>query len=305
MKPSEEIESEVRHLIVPLDGSRLAEEALPVTTQLIQKLGVPLTLLHLIERNAPQQVHGEHHLSDPEEAERYLSDLRRRMFASDSRVEQHVHASEITDVSRAIAEHASELRSDLVVMVSHGGASLRSLLFGSIGQRVVRSGAVPVLLIRPGAAGSAPILRGHPVLVVLDGTVVDGRSLPLAATLAKACGVRLHLVMVVPTLKTLSGAGAASRVLMPATTTNILELAHADALEYLTRQITLLQAEGLQVTGEVLRGEPSEIIKKMARDVAPDVIVLGIHDDEGSFWSNSAVSKLASGTDLPLLLVRK
>ena len=56
--------------------------------------------------------------------------------------------------------------------------------------------------------------------------------------------------------------------------------------------------------GEVLRGEPSEIIVKTARQVAPDLIVLGIHNEEGlaTFLSNTAVSKVASCTHLPLLL---
>ena len=234
MEPSEGIESKVKRLIVPLDGSRLAEAALPVTTQLAQKLGASVTLVHLIERNPPQQIHGEHHLSNPEEAERYLIELRRRIFLSDPQVELHVHAGEITDVPRAIAEHATELGSDLVVMCAHGQIGLRKLLFGSIGQQVAASGAVPVLLIRPGEAGAAPILSGRPLLVLLDGTVVDEQSLPLAAALAKAYDVSLHLVVVVPTLRTLSGVGAASGLLLPATTTKILQLAHADVSEYLS-----------------------------------------------------------------------
>jgi hypothetical protein len=61
----------------------------------------------------------------------------------------------------------------------------------------------------------------------LDGTVVDGQSLLLAAALAKVCGGSLHLVMVVPTVRTLSGLGAASGLLLPATTTKMLQLAHA------------------------------------------------------------------------------
>ena len=271
MKPSKGIEFRIRHLIVPLDGSRLAEAALPITRQLAQKLGAPVTLVHLIERNPPQQIHGEHHLSNPEEAERYLSELGRRIFPADPRVAQHVHATEITDVPRAIAEHATELGSDLVVMCAHGQIGLRTLLFGSIAQKVAASSAVPVLLIRPGEGGAAPILSERPLLVLLDGTGVDGQSLPLAAALAKVCGVSLHLVVVVPTLRTLSGVGAASGLLLPATTTKILQLAHADASDYLSRQIALLQAEGLRVVGEVLRGEPSEIIVKTARHVAPDL----------------------------------
>src|ERR1700728_1708147 len=98
MKPSKGTEFKIRHLIVPLDGSHLAEAALPITRQLAEKLGAPVTLVHLIERNAPQQIHGQHHISNPEEAERYLSELGRRVFPSGPRVEQHVHAAEITDV---------------------------------------------------------------------------------------------------------------------------------------------------------------------------------------------------------------
>ena len=57
----------------------------------------------------------------------------------------------------------------------------------------------------------------------------------------------------------------------------------------------------------VLRGEPSEIIVKTARHVVPNLIVLGIHSEKGlaAFLSNSAVSKVASSTPLPLLLVRE
>jgi nucleotide-binding universal stress UspA family protein len=115
------------------------------------------------------------------------------------------------------------------------------------------------------------------------------------------------LVVVVPTLRTLSGVGAASGLLLPATTTKILQLAQADATEYLSRQIALLQADGLRVSGEVLRGEPSEIIVKTSRQIGPDLIVLGTHHQEGfaAFLSTSAVSKVVNSTPLPLLLIRK
>ena len=247
MEPSKGTEFKVRHLIVPLDGSRLAEAALAITRQLAQKLGVPVTLVHLIERHPPERIHGEHHLSNPEEAERYLSELGRRIFPAGPRVAQHVHAAEIADVPRAIAEHATELSSDLIIMCAHGQIGLRALLFGTIAQQVAASSAVPVLLIRPGEAGAAPILSERPILVLLDGTSIDGQSLPLAAALAKVCGGSLFLVVVVPTLRTLSGVGAASGLLLPATTTKILQLAHSDASEYLSRQVALLQADGLRV----------------------------------------------------------
>src|ERR1700720_3759729 len=179
MEPSKGTEFKIRHLIVPLDGSHLAEAALPIARELAQRLEAPVTLVHLIERHPPERIHGEHHLSNPEEAERYLSELGRRIFPAGPRVAQHVHAAEITDVPRAIAEHATELGSDLVVMCPHGQIGLRKLLFGSIAQKVAASSAVPVLLIRPGEASAAPILTERPILVMLDGTSVDQQSIPL------------------------------------------------------------------------------------------------------------------------------
>ena len=59
-----------KHLLVPLDGSPLAEAALPAAAYLAQKLGASVTLLHVIEQDAPQEIHGERHLTDPDEAQR-------------------------------------------------------------------------------------------------------------------------------------------------------------------------------------------------------------------------------------------
>ena len=58
----------LKHLLVPLDGSRLAEAALPAASFVAGRLGARVTLLHVIERDAPQEIHGERQLSEPEEA---------------------------------------------------------------------------------------------------------------------------------------------------------------------------------------------------------------------------------------------
>ena len=51
-----------KHILIPLDGSRLAETVLPAGVYLAGVLGSTVTLLHVIERDAPQEVHGERHL---------------------------------------------------------------------------------------------------------------------------------------------------------------------------------------------------------------------------------------------------
>ena len=82
-----------KHLLVPLDGSTLAEAALPTAAYFAQTLGAGVTLLHVIERNAPDTVHRERHLTEPGEACDYLGEVRARAFPPEAQVEQHVKVS--------------------------------------------------------------------------------------------------------------------------------------------------------------------------------------------------------------------
>ena len=62
-------------VLVPLDGSPLAEAALPVAESIRREFGSVVTLIHLIEKRPPRRVHGEPHLRGEEEARRYLDRL--------------------------------------------------------------------------------------------------------------------------------------------------------------------------------------------------------------------------------------
>ena len=293
-----------KRLIIPLDGSRLSEAVLPTAIYLAQKLQASLTLVHVIERNAPKQVHGEPHLSQPAEAEAYIAEARRRLIPGDIPVEMHVHTVAIADVAQSIVDHAREFESDLVMMCTHGRSGLRKLLFGSIAQQVVAL-KVPVLLVRPGENGSAPIPTGKPFLVPLDGTQIREAALPVAAALAQACGAHLKLLVVVPTFETLSGVETPSRILLPATTQEMLALAYEDAGKYVAAWITRFGAEGIAVSAEVRRGDETETIAGEAHRLDVDLIVMGTAARVGmdAFWSGSVAPKVSDRTHLPLLLI--
>jgi nucleotide-binding universal stress UspA family protein len=302
-----------KHLLVPLDGSRLAEAALPAAAYLAQKLGASVTLIHIIERDAPPAVHGEPHLTNPDEACAYLNGVARRAFSPDLPVECHVHTGETADVARGIVDHAGEFTPDLIVMCTHGWGGLRGVLFGSIAQQVVARGTTPVLLIRPTpplpspayAEGGEVPFTCRRLLVPLDGDPDHEHGLPVAAELARACLAGLHLVFVVPTLGTLSGEHAATGLLLPGATREVLELARQDAEGYLSRRVTRLQAQSLSVTAEVCRGDPTTAIVNTAQGVGADLIVLGTHGKLGmdAFWAGSITPKISSRSRLPLLLV--
>jgi len=144
------------HLLVPLDGSPLAEAALPAAETLARALGADVTLLHVMERGAPATVHGHAHLTDAAAAQAYLDALAPRFAGIGAgRVDTHVHPNPENDVALSIGEHAAELGADLVVLSAHGEGGIGGWLTGTIAQQTIRRATPPVLLIRPNPVGSA------------------------------------------------------------------------------------------------------------------------------------------------------
>jgi len=292
------------HLLVPLDGSPLAESVLPTTAALADKLHSEVTLLHVIERGAPAAIHGARHLTASADADTYLLDAAHQM-PGDLHVARHVHTVEENDVAESIVQHVGELGADLVVLVTHGRGKLRHKLFGGIAQRVAGRGGVPILLVPPGEPAPAPGFVCHTMLVPLDGDAAHEQGLAPAASLAKACHADVHLLAVVPTLGTLKGEQAATGQMLPGTTAALLELDEDRALAYVTDQVTKLATQGLSVTAEVRRGDPAGMILETAGRIAADVIVLGTHGRSGldAFWSASVAPRIAQKAHVPLLLV--
>jgi nucleotide-binding universal stress UspA family protein len=294
-----------KHLLVPLDGSSLAEAALPAAARLAVILGARVTLVHVIERDAPQEIHGERHLTNPDEARGYLDETAIRAFPAGIQVEKHVHTSEVSNVAQSIVEHVGELGPDLIVMCTHGRGGLRRWVFGRIAQQVVNRGTTPVLLIQPTATETAPLFDCRRLMVTLDGNPEHEEGMEVAAALAKACGAELYLLMVVHTFGTLPGEQAASAKMLPGATYALLDMAEQDAEEYLRRCVTHLEATGLAVSARVSRGEPAATIVTAGEKANVDMIVLATHGKTGmeAFWSGSATPNVTSRTSIPLLLV--
>ena len=294
-----------KRLLVPLDGSSLAESALPVAACLAGRLGIPVTLLHVIERNAPREVHGERHLTDPAEAEAYLAQLAGRVFPAGQRVEWHVHDTGVGNVARSLVDHVAELNPDLIVMCAHGRGGPGQWLFGSIAQQVIGRGATPVLMVPAAKPPHCPGFELRQLLVPVDGLPDHGQGVPVAAELARAFAARLHLVWVVPTPDTMSGNWAAAGRLMPGTTRALLEHAREGAGEYLEARAAELQAAGVAATVEVGRGDPAKVIVTISRRIAADLVVLGTHGKRGldAFWAGSVAARVIGRSKVPLLLV--
>lgn len=293
-----------KHILVPLDGSNLAQSVLPSAVKLAE-LGAKITLLHVIERNAPKEIHGQRHLNNEDEAYEYLADISSNFFPDNHEVDFHVHSSEVSDVAKSIVDHSFELGVDLVAMCTHGQGGLRTLLFGSIAQQIVALGRSPVLLIHPSENGTALNINCKKFLIPLDGNPDHESGFHIAASLAESCQALLHLVMVIYTYASLPGERAASARLLPGVTRAILDISSHKAIGYLQEKARELEDQDLTITTEVRQGNPATVIIDAAQITGADLIVMGTHGKTSlnAFWSDSITAKISSKTKLPLLLV--
>lgn len=293
-----------KHLLVPLDGSNLAEAVLPATRYLAQTLHAQVTLFHMIERNAPEAIHGEYHVKQPNEANAYLADVA-RTFAPGIPISHHVHIGEISDVAHSIVAHATELQVDLIVMCTHGQGGLRTWLFGNIAQKVIALGDKPLLLIYPTPAEIPPSFTCQRIVAPLDGNPAHEQGVQVAANVAQFYGAELHLLMVVPTLDTLSNEQSATARLLPGAAAALLDMTEQAAHSYLQQQVAHWASQTSRIASAVRRGDPAPIIVQEAQQIHADLIVLGTHGKShlDAFWSGSTTPKVSSHSHLPLLLV--
>jgi nucleotide-binding universal stress UspA family protein len=139
-----------KHVLIPLDGSALAEQALPHAVAQARHFQAELTLLRVVEPFAHgrgisladlERIRQQTHAWACEHLERLAVDIR----------QQGVLVQTVTIDGRphtGIAEFAETNQVDLIVMSTRGQSGLSRWLMGGVADRVVRGATVPVLLVR-------------------------------------------------------------------------------------------------------------------------------------------------------------
>lgn len=292
------------HLLVPLDGSRLAESALPVVVELVRRLSARVTIFHALERDAPPTVHGDRHLTQPSEAEAYLGGVSSWLGERGVAAAMELGPGD-GDVAMRIAKSASAAGADLVVLCSHGRSGVRGLLFGRVAQQVLQRGQVPVLLVQPTPAGREQPFACRRIMVPLDGSTTAEAALPVASALAAACGAELLLAMVVPTVETVAGERAAAVRLMPTAAAAVLDSEAAEAETYLQAVASRTVATGRPAIATD-RGESVRTLLDLASRRDVDLIVIATHGRSGvsAMWAGSVAARVIAHSTRPVLLVR-
>ncbi len=135
-----------KKILVPLDGSKLAEAVLPHVREMAKILDAELILLRVaLAHPLPGIDPIEAEVRVVEEATAYLEEMEGRLKG------EGLHVSTAVRYGRAaeeILEHAKDNRVDLIAMSTHGRSGLGRLLMGSVAETVLRHASVPVFLVR-------------------------------------------------------------------------------------------------------------------------------------------------------------
>lgn len=295
-----------RKILVPLDGSGLAEQALATAATVCARAGgasggIEILLVdghpgRIAERggqgSADQRVYAA---AVAEEASRLLG----------IRVSGTVTAG---DPARAIVAHARHEAFDLIVMTTLGHTGLRRAVVGSVADRVVRDAGIPVLLQRPSPQRNWRMAVGsgfQRILVALDGT---DDAMPVLATALDLCRwmkARPILARVVlPVIELLiSDAGVPSYGALDEEATRNAALRAQDALTELALDIEA--DSGMRVdTAVAIAGNVGEALAGIASTRDADLIAMVTHARGASRVLVASVTDgVLRGTGLPLLLL--
>jgi nucleotide-binding universal stress UspA family protein len=303
-------------IVVPLDGSPLAEQALPYATYVARLFDATLELVRVVPEPHPEPMiieaipmlavmeHLPEEYHEPREALRQVAYTQATDYLQSQAGRFHnqgFHTTTQVCYGRAdemIVSTALEQNATMVVMATHGRGGLRRWALGSVADKVVRSSHIPVLLIRatepPPAAWN--IRR---ILVPLDGSELAAQVLPLARDLAARAHAELVLVQAILPLME-----SDSYWVPPPDDYETIR--RNEAQEQLQRMAGELQAAGLKATPIVTSGYPAETILEEVAQQQVDVIVMATHGRGGlrRVALGSIADRVLHATTTPLLLVR-
>jgi nucleotide-binding universal stress UspA family protein len=267
-------------LIVPLDGSDLAQRALPYAAAVARRTGASLRLVRASFASAPlgdESVAAARLVESGERAARReaeadlqatAAELRGRGLDVDTVTEPGVAADLILREAEA---------ADLVVMSTHGRGGLARLLYGSVADAVVRRCTAPILLVPPECQSAPPepgVLR---VLVGLDESPLAEQVLARLPALGAPAATEVVLLEVLVPMP--PGYGFAASGQPGGWGDDQMEM--ASARRYLGRVTEQLTRSGYRVHELVRAGEPAAVIAQTAAEHHVDAIALASHGCTG------------------------
>ncbi len=296
-----------KKILVPVDGSELAEQALKPALTLAANTNGQIFLLRIpILPASLTAVHAEFGTFPFEaslkeiqdDAQSYLNELVTRYH------HPHVDLTPLIaegDVAGTIVDTAVTHNVDLILMSTHGYSGVTRWLMGSIAEKVLRSAPLPVLIVR----SAKPIRK---LLITLDGSDLAEQALEPGLALATIFNAAPCLLRVEPERLVNPLEYAALEQAAVGLGEQLQESATAHAKNYLIEVTNNLSAQGVEVETAVLQGAAARNILDFAENEGFDLIVMATHGRTGlrRWVYGSVTERVLHGIrcDCAMLIVR-
>ncbi len=142
-----------RHLLVPLDGSKLSHAALEGALPIARATGARLTLASVVDGvlcHSFESIAHTEGISVVDAVGNYLEGVQEPLRSEGFEVATRVMVAGGFTAAERIIEIAGEVGADLIAMSTHGRSGLEKALFGSVASAVLRNSPVPVLVFPQG-----------------------------------------------------------------------------------------------------------------------------------------------------------
>lgn len=277
-------------ILVPLDGSDLAELALPYAEELAAAFDSEVVLMYVSEPAEDQYRH-MHQLYMEEVAGQMRNHIKKvsPLVLSGKSAEEIIGYAEKNDVS-------------LIIVTSHGRSGITPWAAGGVASKVLHATTVPLLLIRAVKPPQRERLLNR-ILLPLDGSKAGEGAVPYVQELISRLGSEVILFGVVPAGQHIRTVGGLDYILYPE---QHLESVKAEAREYLNKVYRRLKRRKGRVRVELKVGDIAREIIEFAEENNASLIAISSHGRSGiAKWVFGSIAhKVLQISNTPVLVVR-
>jgi nucleotide-binding universal stress UspA family protein len=277
----------IQRILVPLDGSPFAEEALRLAQAFSGTHNSRLVLVSVqqttgVPRSIPFLQSGPGQDGNLSEYEKYLHQVAGKLGQTGDHIEVFV---ETGDIVEQITKTAQQQAVDLLIMSTHGRSGFGRALIGSVADKVINQINIPTLLIRPVSDEPLQPPTFAKILVTLDGSTEAEQVLPFASVVAGRNKSEILLLSVPDELQT--------------------EAQQDKLRQYLEAMALSFRATGVPTKTLVAGSSPGYTIVEVANGEAVDLIMLASHGRGGfaRLMMGSVADTVVHHTRQPVFLV--
>ena len=300
-----------RTILVPVDGSTLAEQALPLAVSVARACGAKIVTAHVHHHAFGDDgrsglLSGDLDVKLREREIAYVEGVARTLASHNVKTET---AFLEPPVVQALLDEARLVRAELIVMATHGYSGLAHAWLGSVTDEMVRRSPVPLVLVRPRTENDTARVASElgKILVPLDGSRLAEQVLAPASILADAAGAEMVLLQVVEPAGSSPALAAVSGMEQSKMVAHLVDSQVADARSYLEKQAARLPLDPDRIRTEVLVApQPAVAMLDFADRLGVSLIALSTHGRSGiaDLLLGSMADKVLRGASIPVMFLR-